>query len=526
MGKEKENNKGFYDNLWGKASGFYEANKKLVDICLVVALFLVLAGIRIHDINIKKQLHSDEVFSLMLSTCNDYYNQPVPDGEYTGEQLKRIITVDDEGGVKGAADDIAKLWHNNGDAPHASLYYMVLRVALIGFDAFDVHELSWRGGGLNLMFFALSFFFMYKLLRRIYGANMLLVLAGLAMAFGNWMSIRNTLLIREYQMAETGIIVLTLMGVALIQALRVGKNTAASPKYALWFGLIIAYIVSLGYFNSLYVLAFGGALIISCFKYKRRDLVPWLLASGVVALIVALVMYPGFFNFLLHDSVHKERAFSSVRNVFKYVFVRDIAFQFFTVYGTLIFAISVLAVVLSNKRKRLFKSENFAWIPIIALCCMVAIMCASVLKMPRYYYSLMPMLALIVPHVLSCVPKAWSGYFELLVVIYFPAINIMFPVKPNYGWKKLTEGMNVSSELFRLNPNEVVQLVPCMNDTLKYKISSEEFVDIKKDRETYVVTTEPIGLNNDSIKSMKRLLWGRHIYMYKFRFERNDTVGN
>ena len=212
--------KNAYDRIWEKASGLYLSHRKLMDILFVALLFVILFFVRVNNINVKNQLHSDEVFSLMLSTCNNYYNQSIPDGDYTGADLKRMITADNEGGIDGAFSDIAQLWHNNGDAPHASLYYMVLRFALIGFDSFDVHSLSWRGGALNLVFFAISFLLMYKLLRRLFGDNILLVLAGLAIAFGNWMSIRNTMLIREYQMAESGIIMLTLIGVVLVQTIR------------------------------------------------------------------------------------------------------------------------------------------------------------------------------------------------------------------------------------------------------------------------------------------------------------------
>lgn len=521
MAKES-NKKNFYDTMCDRALAVYRRCPKRIDMAFVLILFAILLCVRINDINIKNQLHSDEVFSLMLSTCNGYYNENIPDGEYSGSELKRMIAVDDIGGVKGALHDIAQLWHNNGDAPHASLYYMVLRVALIGFDSFDVHELAWRGGSVNLLFFVLSFFLMYKLLRRIYGDRILLVLAGLAMAFGNWMSIRNTLLIREYQMAETGIILLTLIGVNLIIALR--KGEVINPrKYLLWFSLTIAYVVSLGYFNAIYVIFFGAGIMVACYHYKRKDLIIWLLASGIVAVVVALILYPGFFNFLLHDSVHKERAFRSVKNIFRYVFVRDIQTQFFTVYGTMFMGVLALVVVLSKNRIKLVKSPNFAWIPVIVLVCMFVIMHASLLKMPRYYYSMMPMLALIVPHVISCVPNSWKGYFELLVCLYFPIIAILFPVRLNYQWKALQHNLNQDTSIYMLNPNEVVQLIPCVNDTMEYVISNGEYVDIHKDRATFIVTKNKIGINNDSIRSHSKLLWGKHIYLYEFNFVRKNA---
>ena len=179
----KEKKTTFYDRWWEKAVAFYNANQLRCDLFFVVLMFAVLLLVRVNDIRIKNQLHSDEVFSLMLSTCNEYYHNNIPDGSYSGKELKTMITLDDKGGFSGAVEDIGHLWVNNGDAPHASLYYMVLRLALIGFDEFDVQEFSWRGGILNLIFFSLSFFLMYKLLRRIFGRRSLLVFVGLAVAF-------------------------------------------------------------------------------------------------------------------------------------------------------------------------------------------------------------------------------------------------------------------------------------------------------------------------------------------------------
>ncbi len=523
MKKKDKINVSFYDRFWNVAKSVYGRNARRCDLLFVVALFVVLLCVRIHDINIKEQLHSDEVFSMMISTCNKYYNNPIPDGVYSGAELKRMITLDDIGSFKGAVTDIAQLWRNNGDTPHASLYYMVLRMALIGFDSLDVHELAWRGGLLNLVFFALSYFFMYRLLRRIYGANILLVLSGLAMAFGNWMSIQNTLLIREYQMAETGIILFSLVGIAFMQKLRQHENFSGR-KYFIGSVLTTAAVISLGYFNAIYVIAFGCVVVAGCYRYKRKNLVKLILLAVIAAVVVALILYPGFFNFFLHDSVHKEKAFGSIKNILRYVFVRDIAFSFFTLYGVFIMAILTALVLISKNRMKLFRTQNFAWIPVVVLLCMFVIQYASVLRMPRYYYSLMPMLALIVPHVISCVPQSWKGYFELLVIMYFPTLAIIYPVRTNYRWAKLRSGLNVRSTLFRLNPNEVVQLVPCLNDTLNYTICNTEYVDIKRGQTSYVVSKFDMEISG--IHTEKALLWGKQIYMYKFKVQSNENGGD
>ena len=518
--KEKASGSTAYDRMWASWVDAYRRRPAMFDRWIVVALFVVLFGVRLHNISIKSELHSDEVFSLMISTCDPYYSNEIPDGDYSGADLKRMIASSANDGISGALKDIAQLWHNNGDTPHASLYYMVLRVALIGLDSFDVHSFVMRGGVVNLLFFVLSFFFMYKLLRRIFGSRSLLVFAGLAMAMGNWMSIRNTLLLREYQMAETGIIVLTLIGVTLITKLRNGEPLCRR-KFLIGFSLVVAYVISLGYFNVIYVLLFGVGVIVACLHYDDKKSVLTIVAAEIIAVVVAWLLYPGFFNFMLHESVHRDKAFELERtgNLLRYVFARDLMLQFFTVYGSVIMLSLLVIVLVSPNRRQLFHTHNFAWIPVVVLVCMMVIQYASVLKMPRYYYPLMPVFALIVPHVMSAVPKSWTGYFEVLVLLYMPFVVVLFPVHENYGWKPVGKALDrAETSFYRLNPNEIVQLVPAMDDERVYSIRNHDRLDLSRDS-SFVVTKADVDLSPDSFAVEKKPLWGKHIFMYKIKYK-------
>ena len=521
MGKPKHNQKqrtpNAYDRLCERLSAFHAAHSRAVDVVVIGVIFLALFCVRAVNINLRKQLHSDEIFSVSISTCNDYYNSPLPDGDYTGEQLKHLLVADNRGGIAGAAADIAQLWHNNGDAPHASLYYMFLRPCLIGFDTFDVHSLAWRGGALNLLFFCLSFFLMLKLLRRIYPKRPMLVYVGLVMAFANWMSIHNTLLIREYQMAETAIIAVMLIGVDLVVRLRESK-TVSVRRLVVSLALAIAAAISLGYFNAIFIIGFGIVVMCACAKYRRRDLIKWLLLAAVASVVVSLILYPGFFNFLLHDSVHKQRAFSRVRNIVGNVMVRDLLLKFFTVPGALIVASAFVVALICHRRRELFKTGNFAWISVLAIACMFVIQYASLLKMPRYYFPLTPALALLVPHVVSCVGKSATGFFELLIILYFPALTMIYSARTNYNWQSLRNGLAQPTTFSQLNPNELVQMLPGIADTTTYTIAGDGSFTLKRNDETFVVSKRAIGICNDSIVTYKRLMWGRHIFLYKFHF--------
>ena len=152
---------------------------------------------------------------------------------------------------------------------------------------------------------------------------------------------------------------------------------------------------------------------------------------------------------------------------------------------------------------------------------MLFILYASILKMPRYYYPLMPMFALIVPHIISAVPKSWNGYFEILLCLYFPIIVVLYPIRENYRWAQLKHELDHPVTFYKLNPNEVVQLIPCTGDGHTYRINNAEAIDISTVNDTYIVTKKEIGMNNDSIRSGRKLVWGRNIYQYKFTYLKN-----
>ena len=200
--------------------------KRLLEISFVLLLFLILFYVRIYSSEKKEELHTDEIYSVMLANNIKYYWSNFEDGEYSGEDLKHSILnncVEEQSSLSGnfvnkdLQDDLAHLWKNNGDTPHASLYYMFLRISFyFNNNLFtsspkdvDIGNIIETGVGLNLLFFSISFLLFWALLRNIAKRNILIILVGLAVAFGNKMSIENTLLIREYQLAEVFIIALT-----------------------------------------------------------------------------------------------------------------------------------------------------------------------------------------------------------------------------------------------------------------------------------------------------------------------------
>ena len=168
---------------------------------LVLALFAILLVVRVIGVCSRREPHADEIFSVMLAQCNHSYVNPLPkDTVLTGEQLKQFLNCDHTLG-----EDISSLYVNNMDVPHASLYYMALRVALVGASAFDVADVGLRGGLLNIFFFVVAFYAIWRLCLLLFGRfryGFLISLAVLTAAFAPPVSILNTLLVRAHQMEE------------------------------------------------------------------------------------------------------------------------------------------------------------------------------------------------------------------------------------------------------------------------------------------------------------------------------------
>lgn len=490
------------------------ALRKTAYVATAVMLLLMLAGVRVHDMSMRTDLHADEVYSLMLAQCNPSYSTLPPDGCYSGAELKEMLAE-----RHSAGEDIAQLWVNNGDTPHASLYYMALRLALGNYDHWDPSGLAWRGGMLNMLFFILSYLLLWAIVRRLWGESILLTLATLATAFGNTMAINNTLLVREYQMAETFLLWFTLVAVEIIISMRHGEPIL--PRRWVMMGLAVALAMSTGYLNAYYIIMVSAGITIAAWRYSRHREIAILTETLAGGVILAWALYAGFFNFLLHKSVHTSRAFGSLCGALTLTFVRDIVYGLFTMAGVRLAAIVLIAaLIFKGGRLRLVKSPDMPWLPIVAMVAMLAVQYTSVLKMPRYGYPLVPMVTLIVPHLLSCVPRELRIVFSIAALIYYPYRAVSRPTVPRYGWEQTSKLLKEPAMIYGLNPNELVLVSPCLNDSTTYQISSARVLNA--DTVTRMVSRQmqfPAGLR---VKSAP--VAGRHIKLYVIESEDKQQV--
>lgn len=65
--------------------------KNILDFVFVSLLFALLVLLRVDSFQEKKELHTDEIYSVMLVNNNPHYWSAIDDGIYTGKDLKSKI---------------------------------------------------------------------------------------------------------------------------------------------------------------------------------------------------------------------------------------------------------------------------------------------------------------------------------------------------------------------------------------------------------------------------------------------------
>ncbi len=441
---------------------------KQLGVILPIIILVALIVVRYVNINSRSQLHSDEIFSVMLARHNMAYVTPLPaDTVLTGEQIKHNLLTDNSLG-----EDIAGLYTNNLDAPHASLYYMTLRVALIGQDGFDAADVAYRGGVLNILFFIVSFIAVWRLSRRLFVGKYAdyIIAAVLCVAFGNAMAIQNTLLVREYQMAEMFICLFTYASVIITS--NISEHIKTGWKTWLCLSLTIAGCISTGYLNSVYVAFVLLCMSLLAIGKKQPRAILCFLGAGVAAVAVSFLIYNGYFNFLTHSTIHTERAFASSKGVMALVFKRALIRNGLSLIGIIVLA-GVFALALCGKdRNKIFTTRVMWWLPVAAMATMCLIEYASVLKALRYVYPFVPVAALTVGIGINALKPRYGQIVAIFFAVYMLMRSFFIPVVPDYGWTQRAPYLSRGAVMYALNPNELPQVAPMLNDTAHYYFAS------------------------------------------------------
>lgn len=435
----------------------------------VISLATVLS-VRAFQLCDKQQMHPDEVYSVMISGSNEYFYLPVPDGEYSGAELSGKLL-----GHNSLADDLQSLYIDNADAPHASLYYMLHRLFLCGIDQWSPQRIIVATGLLNLLLLGLAMLLLMQIGGKLFPGHRWAVLAMTVMAFGCQASGETVVLLREYQLATVAVLWLVYRLLCMVID---GKY---SPLSYLWLTLSVTFVLSTGYLNayflaSLFLLLFIAALVRHSRPDSRKLLIS-LPCCGLCGIALAWAIYPGFFNFLLHENPHTRLAFANFTSTVSFLFKREIYTQFFTLPGLIFIAAIAIAPVLFKglRAKSALPRRNIgmtAALIVLSLLSIILVQYTSILKEARYSYPFIPLMALIVPLVLNSWKKEPARILSVCIILYYLSCSLIQPPRKDYDWGKMQNLLKDGAVIYGVNPNEIPLIMPVLKPEARYRIIS------------------------------------------------------
>lgn len=449
----------------------------------LIAFFVclaVLVGVRISAIYGRTQLHSDEVFSVMLARHNEAYVKALPEGTYTGAQLKDVLTREHSLG-----EDLAALHTNNYDIPHASLYYMALRVALSPLSGdWDAQAVARAGGWLNIIFMIVAFWAMWRIGILSFGKErwwLSLAIATAAMATRT--AVFDTMFVREYQMAQMWLMLLVLCSLYIVRRLKDGpinKNMCGALT------VVVCGALSTGYLNAIFVGLVGLWLVVVAASNRRYLEVGRLVLLALAAVVLCWAIYEGFFNFLLHPTVHTRGSFANGGAAVQRV-AGWLGSDTLTWTGT-VACIVIFALLLWKKRvKNLRQYSAVIYVSLAAGVSIYLTDYASVLHQARYTFPLLPIIMLLPGALIAALDDNTAHSAAVVWLTYFIALALMWPVRTDYGWKQMSAIMNDGAVFYRLNPNELPQAIPALRDDASYIVTTH--VDTVRNYPTLPIVT-------------------------------------
>jgi hypothetical protein len=275
--------------------------KKLHQILILTAIYLLALGVRIYWLTQKDGLHVDEGLTVAYTCYNDFIaRENYKEGKkYTGKELKEASLVNNTG-LKSTLNDVRNLWKDNRDAPHTNLYYTFLRLSFIGAKPGEISSIIVRGGILNLLLFTVSFVFFFMLMRLLFPGSELLQYASVLCAFLSTAAISNTLFFRPYQIQETMFIIFCYYFVLSLgwnkYFIYEKKIFTGVIKPLLFTSLITAVTLLTGYYAVIFIGLFGIYAIYYQCKNKTFSQIPFYFAVLGLGLLLAIVLYPKYLS--------------------------------------------------------------------------------------------------------------------------------------------------------------------------------------------------------------------------------------
>ena len=516
-------------------------------VCLVYTLAI---GMRIYYVFQKSGMHEDEVLSVILSSYNNYgWTSNYEENKiYTGKELKEI-TFFESGSIRNTLIDIHKLRKDNRDRPHTNLYYSALRLWFTGQQTGNIHRIIVQGCFLNLLFFSLSFFFMYKLAKMLF-KNKWIILLSLVVAFLSTGSISNTIFMRPYQLQETLFILFVYLFVYLWQKIEFNRPIN-SFRNLLLIAMIVGLTLLSGYFAIFFIIPFGIILLFKLYKEKQVTNIYFIIISFISAILITFTIYPnyvkGFITYRGSEAIGKITGGNIISNMlFSLQNLGRILHENLFYISILLFLCVALCYLLWIRRQSLCLTlrnlrniKQLQMILLISLIWMSVIMILAPFKTLRYIVPAIPLFSLLIPYIVSKLiyyPKTYI--LSLLFCIGIFGVNtfnnerINFLFLDSYKEMKFNKKPEIPVIIYNNTrgtfwKNAAILPYVADNQTYEFPHSDESFIERATQYEKAILlieTSENIDLTN-SFKdfSLEKFDLGGSSYFSSFQIVKKDN---
>ena len=292
---------------------------------IYILIFALGLGFRIFALSTEPPLHIDEVFSFVGSTSSSNLDKDSlyefkirwnilrfeNNKEYYSKDIQKALFVGEKS-VSSVIKDFKKLRDSNIDRQHPTLYYSILRVWNLSLKDFNPNKYVNHARTLNLVFYLISFFFMFKLLQFIKNDKKFISL-GLFFAFTNAGGIMIDTMAREYALMEAFLIISTYIACIIGKKIVDNENIPIPMLFVYPLGFSL-FLLS-GYFALIYMVILITVLLSICIYYKRWYKIFNLFVILITTYLYTVLFYPLYFDFSLQNE-HYETMKSNIKNIF------------------------------------------------------------------------------------------------------------------------------------------------------------------------------------------------------------------
>ncbi len=412
------------------------STKKII-LLLLVLVFAVF--LRVYWSIYGGKIVGDEPFSYSVSTPSNLnesgevfkkkwnYFKLQANKTYEGRFLKEIFFKPYPGAL---GKDLKMMWKSVKDDGHSNFYYTIFRIYNVGMDDYNPTFMKLMGIFFNIFLMIFAYFVMFKLLRFILKEDKHIPLA-MMISFINAGAISCTMFVREFQLQSIFFILSTYIFT------RIYYSIENKEKLYNWFNLFLCTLgltltVLSAYYSEVYICILGGFLLYKAHKEKRTDWIITLICIYIGHLILAKLLYWGFFNFIGTSDFPQDTPFNLKRVWDR--FCKNTGF----IYKSVIYFPTIIlggtAIVLNLKKFKNFKDlkYNFLLIPTaLAAIWSYVIIFIGHLDYMRYVMASYPVVALgVVWLIVNLDSKIWSFIFGLVYIIYSMPFTLHFVPKP------------------------------------------------------------------------------------------------